>query len=74
MHIDSLLEWRRFLMTLVCGQLFRQRAMADQSGLHNEQEHSASECALGGSIRLLLLAYECNIKTKFHVAGSGLRK
>jgi hypothetical protein len=58
-------------MTLICGQLFSERAIADQGGLHIGQEHPASKFAHGGSIRLLLLAYECHVKSKFHVVRGG---
>jgi hypothetical protein len=34
-------------------------------------DKTASKLAHGGSIRLLLLAYECHVKSKFHVVRGG---
>jgi hypothetical protein len=57
-------------MTSICGRLSSERTITGSEWpAPLKQEHPASEFALGGSIRILLLAYECHVKTKFHVAG-----
>jgi hypothetical protein len=54
-----------FSMTLICGRFCSERTITDPGAF--EQEQSASEFAHGVSIRLLLLAHECHVKSKFHV-------
>lgn len=55
-------------MTLICED-FLASAFACQSELHVETRALWDDSAHGGSNRLLLLAYECHVKTKFHVDG-----
>ena len=60
-------------MILSCGRILASALSPTGLVCTFEREHLASEFAHGGSIRLLLLAYECHIKTKLHVVCGVLR-
>src|ERR1700730_14875490 len=67
-YISILSFWTvAFSIDHFLGTIVSERTRTDPRACTFEQQHSACQFAHSGSIRVLLLACECNIKTKFHL-------